>query len=256
MKVWVAGCRGMLGQAFVDADLKTSDLDVTDFEAMQRFVDKEQPTHLINCTAFTDVDGAEKNKAQAFAVNAQAVENMGRLGIKVIHFSTDYVFDGKKGEPYSERDKPCPINVYGESKLEGEKRLLDIAPNSLVIRISWLYGDPKKDFIGKMARQMALKGEISVVDDQVGRVTFSEDVVSWVSALMGESGIWHGANMGTLTRYEWMKALFPDGIVKPVKSETFSTPAQRPKYSVLSTQKLEKKGVIPRDWKEVLCVCS
>ena len=107
-----------------------------------------------------------------------------------------------------------------------------------------------------MAKLMALKGEISVVDDQVGRVTFSEDVVKWIGMLMDESGIWHGANSGVLTRYEWMKTLFPDGIVKPVKSDAFVTTAKRPQNSVLSTKKLEKKGVTLRHWQEALCVCS
>lgn len=268
MKVWVAGASGMLGQAVMSA-LKEQecvgsdrdDVDVTEVGQMADWVSMHGVTHLVNCTGFTKVDAAEKYPGLAHAVNAQAVESMGRLGVKVIHFSTDYIFDGNSSQPYVETDRAAPLNVYGMSKLRGEQRLLKVAPDSCVIRSAWMYG-AGEHFVRAMIEQMQMRESVRVVVDHVGCPTSAEDVAQAVLQLLDRSGVWNVVNEGCATRLEWVEAIRDEmgkrGMdlvcqrVDPARSSEFVSLAHRPKYSALSIEKLKGAGIVMRGWKEAL----
>ncbi|HPE85019.1 MAG TPA: dTDP-4-dehydrorhamnose reductase [Chlamydiales bacterium] len=254
MKIWMTGAKGLLGRAMIKAChgldfVATGDVDITDLDAMKRFVERHTPTHLINCAAYTNVDGAESEPELAKAVNTYAVAQMGKLGVKVVHFSTDFVFDGQKNAPYTEEDEPNPLSVYGRTKLEGERQLLCYAPESCVIRISWLFDLEGPCFLTKMRQLIQSEKSVKVVTDQIGRPTFASDAASVCLQLMDQSGIWHFANKGIVSRYDWIKQAVGGPVEKAVSAD-FITPAVRPLYSALDTGKIETLGVKIRPWQE------
>ena len=186
-----------------------------------------------------------------------------RHGAHVLHFSTDYVFDGKGRTPYSE-DHPCtPIGAYGMSKLAGEIKLMDEYPHACVIRTSWLFGHPGRNFVDTMLRLMGEKNELKVVSDQVGRPTYCQDLVEAALDLLDEDGVYHFANGLETSWYEFAKEIhrqaaelgFPLGMkkIEPITTKEYPTPAKRPSYSTLSTKKIEEYlGRTPRVWHEAL----
>lgn len=245
------------------------ELDVTDFAKMKEKFEDIRPELVINCTAYTDVDEAEKNRDMAFKINAEAVGNMARLcneyDATLIHFSTDYVFDGQNSYGYKENDAAGPINVYGESKLAGEKLIAENMEKFYLIRTSWMFGSGGKNFVETMLKlgEKALSEgkELKVVNDQVGSPTYTEDFVKSVVAnfiepiVRGEPrsfGIYHLANFGTCSWYEFAKKIFEIKkmavAVKPVGSGEFPRPAKRPACSIL----LNGKTAPLRSWVEAL----
>jgi dTDP-4-dehydrorhamnose reductase len=263
MKVWILGAGGQLGKALVDhcrlegipfVASKRQDVDVTNFEALCRMAENNDFTHLINCAAFTDVDGAEKREKEAFAVNAHGAENvsiLGReMGIRVVHVSTDYVFDGFGKTPYQEGDTPSPVNAYGRSKLEGEQRILEHYPTACIVRTSWIFGRGGSNFISSIFDRLSNQLHVDAVDDQIGRVTYNCDLARVLIDLSLHSGIYHFANSGEVSRYTTVKAFFnaikERGIplkcqkISPVSHEAFPAPSKRPIYSVLSTEKVSR----------------
>ncbi len=256
MKLWITGADGLLGSAMVKACdelglsfVGSTDVDIRDERAMQAFADEHGPTHLINCAGYTAVDKAEEEQELAYAVNCDAVEKMGRLRVKVVHFSTDYVFDGMRETPYTEEDMPNPLSVYGKSKLGGEQRLLEVAPGSCVIRISWLFDNRAPCFLTKMQELVSSGKPVKVVTDQVGRPSYANDVANATLQLLDQSGIWHFANYGAVSRHAWIQSVTGQEIGKALSAD-FASLAKRPAYSVLSTEKIEQFGVSIRPWQK------
>jgi dTDP-4-dehydrorhamnose reductase len=202
----------------------------------------------------------------AFAINAQGPENLGefskKFGKKIIHISTDYVFDGAAHTPYKETDRCHPINVYGKSKWLGEKKLLEKNPNACIIRSSWLFGKGGKNFVSSIFQLLKEKETLRVITDQKGRPTFCPDLARVILSMLDQSGIFHFANLGARSRFEIAQDVLSTaralGIkmacttLVPVLSAEFPTPAKRPAYSVLNTDKIENATCKPRTWEEVL----
>ncbi len=272
MRVLVTGSTGQLGTAFqmVAADdvvleaRSEKDVDVTRTEDFVRAVEEVNPDVVINCAAYTDVDGCEDRPLQAFAVNAVAPGFMAaechKRGVYFIHISTDYVFDGGKNSPYVESDHPFPVSIYGVSKLAGEHLVLSNSPSALVVRTSGLYGP---SFEGKGAYNFVLfvltaareKGEVTLVQDHVLSPTFTFDLAKGILGILAEkpSGIIHMANEGAVS---WVKVgreiLAVAGIRAQIREVTWAhlkRKAKRPRYSALASE--VKPGLLP-SWRDAL----
>jgi dTDP-4-dehydrorhamnose reductase len=238
--------------------------DITDSEATSRYVKSVTPTVLVNCAAYTDVDRAEGDADAAFAVNATGAGNLAAaataVGAKLVHVSTDYVFDGKARDPYGEDDEPCPLGVYGRSKLEGERAVFGAASDALVVRTAWLYGHAGANFVEKMIALASSGVPLRVVDDQVGSPTNAKDLAGAIAELIavGAAGVVNATNAGVCSWYEFALEVFrlaglEDVSVSPVSTEEFPRPAPRPAYSVLSLERLtELTGGPPREWGDAL----
>lgn len=228
-----------------------SDLDVTDPAAVARAFRDVRPHVVVNCAAFTRVDACETDP-RAYAVNAEAVVTMAaecdRHGARLVQISSDFVFDGGKGEPYVETDEPAPLCAYGRGKHAGEDAALRL-PGSLVVRASWLFGRGGWNFIEAILKQAEQgKREITVVDDQKGRPTSTTDLSDAIRALLGAgaTGIYHFANRGVVTWFEYAAEILnlagrSDVRVVPTTSAALARPAARPSYSVLDTSKYESR---------------
>lgn len=276
MKIWILGGNGLLGASFKKLCQKRGipnkatareDVDITCKESVDSFANHFKPTHIVNCAAFTDVDGAESKADVAFDINAIGPENLGitaqKNHAKLIHISTNFIFSGQKDTPYIEEDLAQPINTYGMSKWEGEKRLLNIFPSACIIRTSWLFGKNGKNFISNLLQLMQKQEVLRVVDDQIGSPTFCEDLAEAVRSLLCHSGIFHFANGGGESRFQIAEKIFKKAkekgfslkceAITPVPSSTFPTPAKRPPNGVLSTVKISGVlGKSPRHWMDVL----
>ena len=259
MTIAIVGAGGQLGHAFVKAlpdapALKRSDLDITEEATVRNVLTRLSPDVVINCAAYTDVDGAESNPDLAFAVNGTAPGRLAMicsdLGIGLVTFSTDYVFDGT-ADRYVESDQTKPINIYGASKLEGERLVLASLPNALVIRTSWLISATHRNFVETIL-DLAANGSVKVVNDQWGRATCVDDLAQATlrSIEVGATGILHLANQGTLTWFELASraatlAGMRAGVVEPCTTTEFPRPAPRPVRSVLESERLVELGVDP-----------
>ena len=256
MKILVLGHMGMLGTDIV-GKLSASydvigkdidDFDITDKQDCRRVIVESDAEIVINAAAYTNVDDCEDNQETCFAVNAEGVKNVVRScteqGIKIVHFSTDYVFDGTQNTPYTEDFPYNPINVYGQSKLQGELYLKEYSNNYILIRTAWLYGKNGKNFVDTIIDKAHTEQILQVVDDQIGSPTYTVDLASAVKVLIegNHTGIFHVTNRGTCSWYEFaLKILEYSDVknveVKPVTSDTFPRKALRPHYSVLSCKK-------------------
>lgn len=239
------------------------ELDITDADSLGAFFAGMKPRVIFNCAAYTDVDGCESNREPAFAVNGAAVGNLAALaasvGAQLIHVSTDFVFDGAKGSPYVEDDRPSPLSVYGASKLEGERRVAERGERWTIARTAWLYGRHGKNFVDQMLRLAREREELSVVTDQIGCPTWTRDLAAALVALArhGAQGIFHTVNAGACSRYEQVRFLVEcAGLstrLKPVDSSAFPRPAAVPASSVLSVEKLRTTtGHTMRTWQAAL----
>lgn len=254
--------------------LTSAQWDITDPAAAERIV--EPGDVVVNCAAYTDVDGAERDKATAHAVNAAGPGYIARacehIGARLIHISTDYVFSGDFGEsrprPYEPGDQTGPLGVYGHTKLSGERAVLAASPQGTVVRTAWVYtgGEGSKDFVAVMRRLAAAhvgQGTVEVVDDQTGSPTYVGDLVAALLEVADRrvhppGGIVHAANEGAVTRFEQARAVFA-GVgadparVRPVSSADHPRPATRPTYSALSGRVSEQAGLSPlRHWRDAL----
>ena len=239
------------------------ELDITDLKAVRRAVADVRPACVINCAAYTEVDGAEVETAKAFAVNALGVRNLAsvcrELDVVLVHFSTDYVFDGKKQAPYFIFDPPSPLNAYGRSKLYGEEYLKRIAPRYYLIRTSWLFGIGGKNFVETVLRLAREKGELRVVDDQRGCPTYTRDLSRAVLDLIATHayGVYHITNAGDTTWYGFAREiLWAAGLrasLRPIGSEELGRPAPRPANSVLDPFPLQETlGYLLPPWPDAL----
>jgi dTDP-4-dehydrorhamnose reductase len=257
MNLLVTGARGMLGRAVVDAAIRLghdvhavghAQLDITDAEATRLTLASSRPKAVVNCAAYTDVDGAESDWQRAEAVNARGAGNVAaaaaEIGALIVHVSTDYVFDGSKREPWLESDAVAPLGVYGETKLAGELAIAAANPIHAIVRTAWLFGAGGRNFVDTMLALGVQRAEISVVTDQVGCPTWTEHLAGALVELAErpqETGIHHIAAAGSCSWNELALEIFEragvDCRVLPTTSDQFPRPATRPAYSVLGSER-------------------
>ena len=262
-KVLVTGANGQLGQCLQDAVLNKKDLqvlfedlpnlDITNLASLETFFSKNKFEYCINCAAYTSVDLAETNKELAYEVNAVGTKNLAEVckknKITLLHISTDFVFDGQKEMPYTEDDTPNPLGVYGNSKLQGERYIQEVMEDYFIIRTSWLYSEYGNNFLKTMLKLSETRDEISVVSDQIGSPTYAGDLVQVLIKIILTSstsyGLYHYSNSGVISWYEFAVEIFKrfgkTTEVVPIQTTEYPTAAQRPKYSVLSTKKIENE---------------
>ena len=247
------------------------ELPIESTEALTSFFQKNKIDYCINCAAYTAVDKAETEKEKAFLINADAVGELANVCLehqtKLIHISTDYVYDGSVHHPLKEDDSVGPINMYGASKLKGEELILNRNPSSLIIRTSWVYSSFGNNFVKTMMRLFKEKNEINVINDQIGSPTYAADLAEVIIKFIelserGEnfSGIINYSGSGVTTWYEFaeeIKSLINGNCkINPISTSSYPTPAKRPLYSVLDTSKIKAilQIDIP-DWRESLKKC-
>lgn len=259
MRILVTGASGMLGADVLSAAQSAglellacprSELDVTDTEAVAARVRRLAPEVVINCAAWTDVDRAESAEDAATIVNGKGAGNVARaaqaIGAWTVHVSSDYVFDGRTRTPYVESDRPAPLSAYGRSKLAGEEAVAEVAPRAhTIVRTSWLFGLGGSCFPQKILQLAAERGELTVVDDQVGCPTFTGHLAPALIGLAGAGlgGIVHVAGAGHCSWRELAQAVVDaaglEVVINPGRSEDMDRPAPRPSYSVLGTERPE-----------------
>jgi dTDP-4-dehydrorhamnose reductase len=272
MKCLVFGKNGQLGGEFFRylerndynyIALGRAECDITDSVRVTDVIENYKPDVIINCTAYNFVDQAEKEHQQAFDVNAEALKNLSLLcknhKVFLIHYSTDYVFYGEKVGFYDEKDTPQPLNIYGRSKLAGEKYIAEILTDYLIFRVSWVYGKGKQNFLYKL-REWAKNNDIlKMAVDEFSVPTSTRTIVEVTMKALSEgvTGLYHLTNSGYASRYEWAKEYFRlQGIKKllyPAYQSDFNLLAKRPKWSVMNNGKISKiLGIEILDWKEEL----
>lgn len=259
MGILVVGSKGMLGTDLMDAaghdrecdGVDIDEVDIGDRADCLRLIRDVSPSVVINAAAYTNVDGCETNREDAFRVNAEGVENLAigcrETGALLAHVSTDYVFDGTKGVPYTEEDAPSPRSVYGLSKVEGERRLQKHLDHYLIIRTAWLYGHHGKNFIRTII-DMAESGKpLKVVDDQWGAPTYTKDLARAILALvdMDADGIFHVSNAGSCNWWQVARKAveikgYGDVEIAPITTAELNRPAERPLYSVFSCERFAR----------------
>ncbi len=278
--ILVTGSKGQLGRelsliteeypqcqfAFTDFD----ELDIASEKSVEDFLSSAKFDFCINCAAYTAVDKAESEMESAFRLNADAVANVARAtsrhNVKLIHISTDFVFDGRKSEPYVEDDRPAPPNVYGKSKLRGEEYCLRDDPQSIVIRTAWLHSPFGNNFVKTMQRLGSGRKEVGVIYDQVGTPTYAWDLAHAILKIISHpdaekaSGIFHYSNEGVCSWYDFAVAVMDlsslECKVKPLETSEYPTPARRGHYSVLNKKKIKLAfGLSIPHWRESLRKC-
>lgn len=274
MKILVIGANGMLGNDLMKRGRASarhevvpathSDLEITDSNSTQGFIDHVRPKLVILSAAYTRVDDCETNQRHAMAVNGEGARNVAeacrKAKARLFYISSDYVFDGKKKKPFTEDDPTSPINVYGESKLKGEQAIQELLEDYLIIRTSWLYGVHGDNFVDTMLRLAEAKSKLKVVDDQIGSPTYTMDLAEALIELAGNDvkGILNVTNTGHCSWYEFALKIFEmrgvRGVtVSPVSTAEFNAPAVRPANSVLSSERYRKiTGSTLRHWHEGL----
>lgn len=246
-----------------------AELDITDRAATEAFLRQGDFTHLINCAAYTQVDRAEEDKMACAAVNTEGVTNLARLadelGIKIVHISTDYVFDGKSYRPYTESDKVNPISQYGTTKRKGETQLLGLAPESIIIRTGWLYSPYGRNFVKTILAKAQEGNPFGVVSDQIGTPTYAADLAEAIFLIINSRqwtpGILNFSNEGVCSWYDFAKAILRiAGLgnvnVKPINTIDYPTAAERPQYAVLDKSRFRAtySTAIPH-WEDSLEKC-
>lgn len=276
--ILVTGSKGQLGNEmqliakknpdfdyfFTDVD----ELDITNIKAIEDFVVGNKIDFIVNCAAYTAVDKAETDVELCYKINAEAVKNIAvvakKHNVKVIHVSTDYVFNGENFKPYNEEDEVCPVSVYGKSKLEGEKVLLETIQEAVVIRTSWLYSSFGNNFVKTMMKLGTEREALNVIFDQVGTPTYAADLAeAIVTILKSENfvpGIYHFSNEGVCSWYDFAIKIHQIAeikcLVRPIESKEYHFPTPRPHYSVLNKSKIKKTyGVDIPHWEESLRKC-
>lgn len=272
MRTLVTGAAGMLGQDLADVlgaaghELTLTDrpeLDITSpADCLEAVVGHDL---LVNVAAWTAVDDAETHEAQAFAINATGAANLARAcaarGLRMVHISTDYVFDGEASTPYAEDAPVSPRSAYGRTKAAGEWAVRALCPDTLLVRTAWLYGEHGPNFNRTMARLSTRNETLSVVDDQRGQPTWTRDLAEGIQRLVAAgapAGIYHGTSSGEATKYDQARELFsllgldPERVQRTT-SDAYPLPAPRPAYSVLGHDAWAAAGVEPLpDWRDAM----
>ena len=250
----------MEGAGFAVLPTTRTVLDPFDMEAVAREIERFEATHVVNTVAYTAVDAAEDDADEAYRVNRDLPGRLARVcrkaGARLVHLSTDFVFDGSKGAPYVEDDAPNPESVYGASKLAGERAILDSGLDAFqILRTAWLYGPGKKNFVATILGLAKTRAELTVVADQIGSPTYTVDLAGWMKDLAGTEarGIFHAVGSGQASWCELAaEAVAASGLacrVTPIASDQYPQKAKRPPYSVLDNHKLATAiGRTPRTW--------
>ena len=278
MNILITGCNGQLGNEmqllekenpqhqYFNTDV--AQLDITNPEAIEEFVNNNAIDIIVNCAAFTAVDKAESSQELCHLLNAKAPEYLAAAVAKrdgyLVQVSTDYVFDGTNHTPYTEDEATCPNSVYGSTKLEGEKLAMAACANTMIIRTAWLYSTFGNNFVKTMIRLGQEKPELGVIFDQIGSPTYAGDLAAAIMAAINHGivpGIYHFSNEGVISWYDFTKAIHRiAGItschVKPLHTAEYPTPAARPHYSVLDKTKIKQTyGIEIPYWEESLEKC-
>lgn len=266
----ITGSNGQLGtelsKLLPDAILTdVAELDITDLAAVTSFVKARNIDTIINCAAYTAVDKAEYDSELAYKINVTGPENLAKTGCKIVHISTDYVFDGKGHKPYLPTDKTHPVSVYGTTKLAGENAVLANADVAVVIRTAWLYSPYGNNFVKTMQRLGREKTSINVVCDQIGTPTYAADLAQAIVSILPQMnetnrGIYHYTNEGVCSWYDFAHEIMQlsslDCLVCPIPSAAYPAKATRPFYSVLDKSKIKEVfGLTIPHWKDSLHKC-
>ncbi len=270
IKYLIIGAQGTLGSEFkklLPKDecmaVSRTELDITNELEVYEFFKKNNPKIVINCAAYTDVDGAESNYNIALSLNSEVLKTLSKacneIGSKLIHFSTGMVFKGDEKDGYTESSLPDPVNKYGDTKLKGENIIRDKCEDYYIVRTEWLYGKPqtdsaKKSFIEQMIL-LGKSGKVKGVTDEIGKPTWTKDLAEAVVELINSEkpvGIYHLTNEGQASRLGWAKKIYEitgmDVKIEPVLGKEFPRPAKRPKYELLINNKLPRL----RSWEDAL----
>ena len=280
--IWLVGNQGMLGAEmsnvfssqkidFVGTD---ADVDITRHDEVSKFVEGQNFSHIVNCAAYTNVDKAESEYELAWKINALGVKNLAlfaqKMGSVLVHFSTDYVFDGRSTQPYQETDMPNPVSAYGKSKLEGERFVSAACERCYIFRISWLYGAHRSNFVKTMLRLFSERDVVSVVCDQRGAPTWTYELAVHMARLVQDDpekfGIYHYSDDGNISWFDFAckirdlaqkhGSLDKKVTIEPIPSENYPTPAVRPRFSIFDRKKIrEELGIHPNPWEENLEKC-
>ena len=268
MRVLIFGSSGQLGQALRSTAIRDieviyashRDCDISNRQAVIKLMDTVEPDFVINCAAYTSVDRAEEEVEYCYRINALAPQIIAKCCSRVqtrrlIHISTDFVFDGSKNTPYNEEDTPNPANVYGASKLMGENKILSEIPDqAMIIRTAWVYHAIGSNFVNTMLRLMSQRNELNIVNDQKGSPTFARSLAQLIWDLIHRSiflpGIYHWTDAGEITWYEFAESIYEEAtrygilsqpvVINPITTSEYPTPAIRPPYSVLGGEKMER----------------
>lgn len=272
MTVLVTGAKGQLGREltnllkqqnidFIAYD--SQEMDITDFDKTLSIIKDIKPSVVYHCAAYTAVDLAEdEGKEMNYLVNVDGTKNVAQackeVGATLVYISTDYVFDGKTREtPYMETDKTSPINEYGKAKLLGEQAVQEILNNYYIIRTSWVFGEHGNNFVYTMKKLAKTHDKLTVVNDQVGRPTWTKSLAEFMTYLVQyncEYGTYHFSNDDTCTWYEFAQEILQDDnvIISPVTSDQFITKATRPEYSIMDLEKAKSTGYEIISWRKAL----
>jgi dTDP-4-dehydrorhamnose reductase len=277
-KVLITGAGGLLGGDLVRAwhaasasgarrpvvALRHSELDITDGGACRRAVRAHGPGVVVNCAARASLDFCETHRDEAFLVNADGPRRLAEacreLGVHLVHIGTDYVFDGTKAGPYTEDDEPSPLSVYSESKVAGERAVLEVSPEFLVVRVAWVFGFSDKSFVRTILRRAQRLETVGVIGDQLGSPTYSFDIAAAIGRLLdvGASSIVHFTNEGLCSRYEMTRRFFERlGLeaarVKAISSKELPWVAHRPAKLEISKDRYRRlTGAAVRSWQDAL----
>ncbi|MDX2002017.1 MAG: dTDP-4-dehydrorhamnose reductase [Chitinophagales bacterium] len=279
-RILITGANGQLGNELKDLakgipslELTLTDhqeLDITNYSAIEQFLDGQQYEYCINCAAYTAVDKAESEQELAYKINAEAVGLLAKAtaqhGVKFVHISTDFVFNGKQASPYKEEDNTEPLNAYGHTKLKGEELCQKYNPDSIIIRTAWLYSAYGNNFVKTMRRLGAERKSLNVIYDQVGTPTYANDLAAAILHLITEkkgsiaAGIYHYSNEGVASWYDFAAAIMElshlQCKVKPINTYEYPTPATRPAFSILDKRKIKTAlGIEVPYWRESLKRC-
>jgi len=269
MKFLITGANGQLAREFrsglaeaghVTAAFDKEKLDIANPDAVSEIVANCQPDIVLNCAAYNFVDKAEEDFDTAYRVNATGVKNLAsicrRNNIFMVHYSTDYIFDGTKSDFYIEEDVPNPLNKYGQSKLRGERFLMEETDSFLLFRVSWVFGEGRQNFLCKLAEWARKNRVLRIVYDQISIPTYTKDIVNLTMFAInkGLRGVYHLTNSGYASRYEvaryFIERIGLDNLIFPVGSDYFPVPARRPYFSALSNLKIANDlDVNIPDWK-------
>lgn len=275
--ILVTGSSGQLGSELKELTqydgfyfTTSKNLDITDHQKVREFIEANNIKTIINCAAYTAVDKAESEQELANEINHLAVKNLAQLahefGIKLIHISTDYVFDGTNFKPYIEDDVTNPNGIYGKTKLDGEKAMLEVNPkNSIIIRTSWVYSSYGANFVKTMLRLGKEKESLGVIFDQVGTPTYARDLAKAILEVLPKIEnkkveIYNYSNEGVLSWFDFAKEIMRmaklNCEIKPIETKEYPTPAKRPHYSLLNKAKIKKEfAIVIPYWKDSLDEC-
>ncbi|WJW76724.1 dTDP-4-dehydrorhamnose reductase [Thiohalobacter sp. IOR34] len=278
MKILVTGAAGQLGRELLlmlqaageeAVGIDRAELDLSRPERVAEGIAAQGADWVIHCAAYTQVDKAEEERELAFRINRDAARAVAQgvraSGGRLLHVSTDFIFDGAQSRPYREDDAANPLGVYGQSKWEGEQAVREVLPEAVILRTAWVYGAHGHNFVKTMLRLAAEREELRVVDDQVGTPAWTADIATAIRALIGAgaSGTWHFTNEGVASWYDFAESILGLGRelgfpvkargVRPIPTSDFPTPAKRPPWSVLSKRKI--RGLLDHDiphWRQSL----